>query len=72
MLGRRKDTDAPPGCDRPADEPDYTADPDGRIISLDAHLRRAGRGWTVAVIRWQGHRRLRTTRGRHRCLLSPL
>lgn len=41
VFGRRKDTGAPLGQTREADEPDFPADPDGRMISLTAHIRRA-------------------------------
>ncbi|MFY1690254.1 Dyp-type peroxidase [Plantactinospora sp. WMMB782] len=41
VFGRAKTGGAPLGRHHEADEPDYAADPDGRLISLDAHIRRA-------------------------------
>jgi deferrochelatase/peroxidase EfeB len=41
VFGRRKDTGAPLGQTREDAEPDYAADPLGRTIALDAHIRRA-------------------------------
>ncbi|MFI5533237.1 Dyp-type peroxidase [Kitasatospora sp. NPDC051853] len=41
VFGRRKDSAAPLGGARETDVPDYANDPDGRIISLDSHIRRA-------------------------------
>ncbi|GIJ10583.1 Dyp-type peroxidase [Micromonospora andamanensis] len=41
VFGRRKDTGAPLGQDTETADPDYAADPDGRTIALNAHIRRA-------------------------------
>lgn len=41
MFGRRKDTGAPLDGNNETDTPNYTADPDGTIIGLDAHIRLA-------------------------------
>jgi deferrochelatase/peroxidase EfeB len=41
MIGRRKDTGAPLDGRRENDEPDFAADPHGRAIPLDAHIRLA-------------------------------
>ncbi|GAB2941690.1 iron uptake transporter deferrochelatase/peroxidase subunit [Micromonospora polyrhachis] len=41
VFGRSKETGAPLGRSHETDEPDFAADPDGRVIPLDAHIRRA-------------------------------
>ncbi len=41
IIGRHKATGAPLGAAREEDPPDYDADPDGRVIPLDAHIRLA-------------------------------
>ncbi|GAA1309083.1 Dyp-type peroxidase [Saccharothrix xinjiangensis] len=41
VFGRHKDTNAPLGHSTEHAEPDYTDDPHGRLIPLDAHIRRA-------------------------------
>ncbi|GAA2564289.1 iron uptake transporter deferrochelatase/peroxidase subunit [Winogradskya consettensis] len=41
IIGRHRDNGAPLGGEREQDTPDYTADPDGVTIALDAHIRRA-------------------------------
>ncbi|MFF0151931.1 Dyp-type peroxidase [Micromonospora sp. NPDC005203] len=41
VFGRTKATGAPLGRQREDDEPDYAGDPDGTVIRLDAHIRRA-------------------------------
>jgi deferrochelatase/peroxidase EfeB len=41
IIGRTKRTGAPMGSSREEDIPDYAADPDGRTIPLDAHIRLA-------------------------------
>jgi deferrochelatase/peroxidase EfeB len=41
VSGRRKDSGAPLGRTLEAGEPGYADDPDGRVIGLDAHVRRA-------------------------------
>ncbi len=41
IIGRQKETGAPLGMDAETDIPDYTADPDGARIPLDAHIRLA-------------------------------
>ena len=41
IIGRGKRTGAPLGLGREEDVPDYAADPEGRSIPLDAHIRRA-------------------------------
>jgi deferrochelatase/peroxidase EfeB len=41
IFGRHKSDGAPLGMGREADEPSYTDDPDGLVIRLDAHIRRA-------------------------------
>ncbi|MEV4757049.1 Dyp-type peroxidase [Micromonospora sp. NPDC049559] len=41
VFGRGKETGAPLGRSRESDEPDFAADPEGRVIALDAHIRRA-------------------------------
>lgn len=41
MIGRRKDTGAPLDGRREADVPDFAADPRGKAIPLDAHIRLA-------------------------------
>jgi deferrochelatase/peroxidase EfeB len=41
MIGRRRDSGAPLSGNHPDDIPDYTNDPDGAIIPLDAHIRLA-------------------------------
>jgi hypothetical protein len=41
MIGRDKAKGAPLGKERELDDPDYAADPDGKRIPLDAHIRLA-------------------------------
>jgi deferrochelatase/peroxidase EfeB len=41
VFGRHKNTGAPLGRAREADQADFAADPDGRTIPLNAHIRRA-------------------------------
>jgi deferrochelatase/peroxidase EfeB len=41
MFGRRKDTGAPLDGANETDIPNYSADPDGKVIPLDAHIRMA-------------------------------
>jgi deferrochelatase/peroxidase EfeB len=41
MMGRDKAKGAPLGKERELDDPDYAADPDGKRIPLDAHIRLA-------------------------------
>lgn len=41
MFGRRKDTGAPLDGNRETDIPNYEADPNGNIIGIDSHIRRA-------------------------------
>jgi deferrochelatase/peroxidase EfeB len=41
MIGRRRDSGAPLDGVREGDTPDYAADPDGRVVPLDAHIRLA-------------------------------
>jgi deferrochelatase/peroxidase EfeB len=41
IFGRDKDRGAPLGMEREYDDPDYTSDPDGERIPLDAHMRLA-------------------------------
>jgi deferrochelatase/peroxidase EfeB len=41
MFGRRRDSGAPLDGSREFDKPDYEADPHGKIIPLDAHIRLA-------------------------------
>jgi deferrochelatase/peroxidase EfeB len=41
VFGRHKTTGAPLGRTRETEEPDFAADPDGQVIALDAHIRRA-------------------------------
>jgi deferrochelatase/peroxidase EfeB len=41
MFGRRRDTGAPLDGNSEFDTPDYTADPHGNVIPLDAHIRMA-------------------------------
>ncbi|MDG4828200.1 Dyp-type peroxidase [Solwaraspora sp. WMMD1047] len=41
VFGRRKDSGAPLGMTHETDEPRYADDPHGRVIALDAHVRRA-------------------------------
>jgi deferrochelatase/peroxidase EfeB len=41
VFGRRKDSGAPLGRTLETEEPGYADDPDGRVIALDAHVRRA-------------------------------
>lgn len=41
VFGRHKNSDAPLGRSEVDDEPNYASDPDGAVIPLDAHIRRA-------------------------------
>ncbi|HVM67926.1 MAG TPA: iron uptake transporter deferrochelatase/peroxidase subunit [Acidimicrobiales bacterium] len=41
MFGRRRDSGAPLDGNTEFDTPDYAADPDGRVIPLDSHIRLA-------------------------------
>jgi deferrochelatase/peroxidase EfeB len=41
IMGRHKATGAPLGAEHETDVPDYAADPEGRTIPLDAHIRLA-------------------------------
>lgn len=41
MFGRRRDSGAPLDGAVEADEPDYPADPEGKVIPLDSHIRMA-------------------------------
>ncbi|CQJ56295.1 iron uptake transporter deferrochelatase/peroxidase subunit [Yersinia rohdei] len=41
IFGRDKHSGAPLGMAQEHDEPDYTQDPDGKVIKLDAHIRLA-------------------------------
>jgi deferrochelatase/peroxidase EfeB len=41
MFGRRKDTGAPLSGNAETDAIDYSTDPDGKVIPLDAHIRMA-------------------------------
>lgn len=41
IFGRHKYTGAPLGMEKEHDVPDYTKDPDGKVIPLDAHIRLA-------------------------------
>jgi deferrochelatase/peroxidase EfeB len=41
MIGRYRVSGAPLGGDREFEDPDYTSDPEGRRINLDAHIRLA-------------------------------
>jgi len=41
VFGRQKSSDAPLGKSEMDEEPDYGSDPDGAVIPLDAHIRRA-------------------------------
>jgi deferrochelatase/peroxidase EfeB len=41
VFGRRKQNGSPLGETLETDVPDYQHDPDGRVVSLDAHIRRA-------------------------------
>lgn len=41
LVGRRRDSGAPLDGERESDEPNYDADPEGKVTPLDAHIRRA-------------------------------
>ncbi len=41
IFGRHKNTGAPLGMEKEHDVPDYSKDPDGKVIPLDAHMRLA-------------------------------
>ena len=41
MFGRRRDSGAPLDGNAEFDEPDYAADPHGKVIPLDSHMRLA-------------------------------
>ena len=41
IFGRAKESGAPLGMDEESDVPDYSADPEGEVIPLDAHIRLA-------------------------------
>lgn len=41
VFGRRKDSGAPLGQEDEGAKPDFASDPQGRVIALDAHIRRA-------------------------------
>jgi deferrochelatase/peroxidase EfeB len=41
MFGRRRDSGAPLDGNNEFDTPDYPADPDGKVIPLDSHIRLA-------------------------------
>lgn len=41
IIGRRKESGAPLGRSHEWETPDFTADPDGVTVALDAHIRRA-------------------------------
>jgi deferrochelatase/peroxidase EfeB len=41
IVGRHKDSGAVLGWSTPDERPEFVADPDGRVVPLDAHIRRA-------------------------------
>ncbi|MDP9794283.1 deferrochelatase/peroxidase EfeB [Catenuloplanes nepalensis] len=51
VFGRSKSTGAPLGRVHETDRPDHAADPDGRVIGLDAHIRRANPGEPPRMLR---------------------